>query len=380
MNFSLSERQLEILTTIEAYLTRRLSPKEIRWRDTNHIPPYDLLPELGKLGILGLVVPEKWGGLGQDWQTLSLVQERVAQHAYFAGSIINRVVGFGIMTLLKNGTQNQIEKHVPLLVKGQSLMALALTESQAGSDAGAIETRAWRVGNNWQIHGRKVWISDAKGATELLVLARTDPKSQGSQGVTMFMVPSHASGVNMTELHKVGNNAMPSWDVGFDEVEVTDESVLGEINQGFKVLASTLHYSRSSLAATCTGCAEAVLQMTLNHVQERQQFGKPLGQRQVIRHRLADMRMKVDQLRLTVRHLSWLIDTNQDCQRQASQAKVFASETLQFISEQAMQLFASQGYSIESDIQRIWRDSRLYTFGEGTNEIQRDFIARKMGL
>lgn len=380
IDFSITNDQKAMLDAVDHYLQTKLPLSEIRRRDFDHVTPYDILPDLGQLGVLGLVAPEKWNGLNQDWLTLSLIQEGAAQHAYFVGSIINRVVGFGLMTLLNNGTHAQQSIWIPKLIRGEGVMSLALTEPSAGSDAGALITRASPQGDGWCINGRKTWISDADGALALLVPARTDPESKGHRGISMFIVPRNTPGIAMTRLPKIGNNAMPSWDISFDDVWVSRDSLLGELHQGFKVLGSTLHYSRASLAATCTGCAQSIIDMTIAHIKERHQFGHPLADFQVVRHRIADMQMRVDQSRLTVRHLAWLISTQQDCRREASQAKVIATETLQDLASQSMQLFASYGYSTESDIQRIWRDSRLYTFGEGANEVHRDLIAKQLGL
>jgi alkylation response protein AidB-like acyl-CoA dehydrogenase len=380
VDFSISEEQQAMLDAVGRFLEDRLPVEEVRRRDAAHHTPYDLLPDLASLGVLGMVAPPRWGGLGLDWGSLALVQERLARHAYFVGSIVNRVVGFGLMTLLRNGSEAQQERWIPPLVQGRGVMALALTESQAGSDAGAVQTRAIPDGTGWRLRGRKVWISDAEGSMALLVAARTDPEQRGSRGLSMFIVPRDSPGLSMTVLPKVGNNAMPSWDIALDDVPVPRDALLGELNQGFAVLGSTLHYSRASLAATCLGSAQSLVDQCIGHLRDRHQFGRPLSAFQVLRHRVADMQMRVDQCRWIVRHLAWLIATGQDCSREASQAKVIASETLQELSNQAMQIFASQGYSIESDVQRIWRDARLYTFGEGSNEIQRDLIARHLGL
>lgn len=380
MDFSISSDQQAMLAAVDRFLEERLPAAEVRRRDAAHQTPYDFLPELASMGILGMVAPARWGGLDLDWVSLCLVQERLARHAYFIGSIVNRVVGFGLMTLLRNGSEGQQERWIPPLVEGRGLIALALTESQAGSDAGAVQTRAMPVAGGWRLRGRKVWISDANGAMALLVAARTDPERRGSRGVSVFIVPRDREGIAMTALPKVGNNAMPSWDIAFDDVFVSHDELLGGLNEGFAVLGSTLHYSRASLAATCLGSAQSLVDRCIVHLRERQQFGRSLSGFQVLRHRVADMQMRVDQTRWIVRHLAWLIATGQPCSREASQAKVIASETLQSLSNDSMQMFASQGYSADSDIQRIWRDARLYTFGEGTNEIQRDLIARHLGL
>jgi alkylation response protein AidB-like acyl-CoA dehydrogenase len=196
----------------------------------------------------------------------------------------------------------------------------------------------------------------------------------------MFLVPGDTPGIAMTELPKLGNNCMPSFDIGFDNVDVPRDALMGEEGRGFRHLMSTLAASRASMAATVTGCAQAAVDAALRHARERVQFARPIGANQVIRHRLADMQMRVDQSRLVVRHLAWLIATGRPCRREAAQAKIIATECLQDVTQHGMQILASAGYAAESDMQRYWRDARLYSFGEGTNEILRDLVAREMGL
>jgi alkylation response protein AidB-like acyl-CoA dehydrogenase len=378
IDFSPTDDQRQILETVSRFLDRRLPPEDVRRRDQGHIPPYDLLPEMAALGLFRLPVPEVHGGLGQDWTTVALVQELIGRRAYMAASIFNRDVGFGVQSLLVYGSEAQRREVLPALLQGRGLIALALTEAEAGSDAAALRMRAEKVGDGWRLNGRKVWISDADGASHLIVAARTRPDGDGA--ITTFLVPRRAAGMTMTELPKLGNNAMPSFDIGFDDVRLPADAVMGEVGRGFRNVLSTLHFSRASLAATTTGCAQAVVDLALGHAKERIQFGRPIGAFQVIRHRLADMQMRVDQSRLTAHHLAWLIARGEDARRQAAQAKVIASETLQFVADHGMQILASAGYSAESDMQRYWRDARLYSFGEGGNEIQRDLIARELGL
>lgn len=380
MDFAITSEQQSILDGVEAFARRHLAPAEVRRRDRDHVPPYDLLPALAELGVLGLTIPVDRGGLGLGWTTLALVQERLAGHAYFAASICNRVVAFGLMTLLRNGTAAQQAELIPRLISGRCLIALALSEPEAGTDAGAIRTRAERVAEGWRIAGRKTWISDAGGADYLLTPCRTVPGSTGASGVSLFLVPRASAGIAMTELAKVGNNCMPSWDIGYDDVIAPAASLVGGENEGFKALMSTLHYARASMAAAVTGAAQAAVDIALAHVGERQQFGRPLGTFQAVRHMLADMQTRVDQSRLLAWRLAWLIETGQPCRREAAQAKLVATETLQFVADRGMQLLASAGYAADSDMQRLWRDARLYSFGEGTNEIQRDLIARELGL
>lgn len=380
MDFEITEDQRLFLDTVDKFMTRVLPPAEIRRRDEAHQPPYDLLPAMGEIGLLGIAIPEKYGGSGLDWTTLALVQERLGQRGYMAASLLNRVVGFGIMSLLTYGSDTQRQEFLPRLGAGRLLIALALSEPEAGSDAAAIRTRAVAVEGGWRVNGRKTWISDAGGADYLLTAVRTGPDTTGSLGISMFMIPRETSGITMTELPKIGNHCMPSWDIGLDDVFVPHEGLFGKENRGFSHLMSTLHFSRASMAATVTGCAQAAIDCAVSHARERKQFGRPIGSFQVIRHRIADMQMRVDAARLAVWHLAWLISTGRPCRREAAQAKVQATECLQFVTDHGMQIMASAGYSSDSDMQRYWRDGRLYSFGEGTNEIQRNIIARELGL
>jgi alkylation response protein AidB-like acyl-CoA dehydrogenase len=372
--------QAQILASVETFLARALPPEEIRRRDAAHMPPYDLLAEMGRAGFFALAVPLEHGGLGADWHTVALVQERLGRHAYMAASIFNRVVGFGLMSVLAYGSADQRRVLLPLLMAGEAFCALALTEPQAGSDAAALRTRAVRHAGGWRISGRKCWISDAKGARWLILPARTGPEREGHRGISLFLVPTDAPGIAMTPLPKIGNNCMPSFDIGLDEVAVGDDALLGEEGRGFAHLMSTLHFSRASMAATVTGAAEAALQLALEHARNRVQFGQPIGQFQAVAHRLADLRTRVDLSRLLVAHLARLIGQGASCRREAAQAKIVATETLRDVADAGMQIMASAGYAADSDMQRLWRDSRLYTFGEGANEVLRDSIARDLGL
>ena len=380
MDFALTETQRAFLETVDRFCARHMPPDELRRRDAGHIPPYDLLPAMGEAGLFRLALPADHGGFGEDWRSVALVQERLGRHAYMLASIFNRVVGFGIASVLGYGSAAQKAELLPGLAAGRLLIALALTEPGAGSDAAALATRAERVEGGWRLHGRKTWISDAERADFLLVAGRTTPGSAGAEGISMLLLPRGSEGVAMTPLAKLGNNGMPSFDIGFDGAFVPAANLMGEEGRGFRHLLSTLAASRASMAATVTGCAQAAVDAAVAHAKERVQFGRPIAANQVIRHRLADMQMRVDQSRLTMRHLAWLIAIGQPCRREAAQAKIIATECLQYVAQHGMQILASAGYAAESDMQRYWRDSRLYTFGEGTSEILRDVVAREMGL
>jgi alkylation response protein AidB-like acyl-CoA dehydrogenase len=369
-----------ILDAVDRFLQRRLPPAEVRRRDGAHIPPYDLLSEMGELGLFALAVPSRYGGLGAPWTTVARVQERLGRGAYMAASLFNRVVGFGIATLIANGDEEQRRSLLPGLMAGELFCALALSEAGAGSDAAALTTLAERVPGGWRISGRKTWISDADAARYLVTPARTERGSTGPSSVTLFLVDRAEAGIGMSRLDKIGNNAMPSWDIGFEEVFVPDWAVLGEVGQGFRGLMRTLHVSRASMAATVTGAAQCAVDLAIAHCKERVQFGRPLSAFQVLRHRLVDMQMRVDASRLMVQRLAELIAAGEPCRREAAQAKIMASEALQYATHHGMQMLASAGYEATSDMQRLWRDGRLYSFGEGANELLRDLVARDLGL
>jgi len=361
-------------------MEKHLPAEEVRRRDDEHDPPYQLLPLMAELGILALPFPREYGGLEAGWDTVALVQERLGYRGHMAASMFNRVVGFGGMSLLAYGSAGQKERLLPRVIRGELLFALALSEPEAGSDAASVRTRATRVEGGWRITGRKSWTSDAQAANYLVTACRTKPESAGADGISMFLVPRESDGLFMTELEKIGNNCLPSWDVAFEEVFVPDEALMGQENQGFKHVLSTLRYARASLAASVTGQAQAAVDLALAHAKARQQFGRPIGKFQVIQHMLADMQTRVDLSRLLVYYLADRIKSGQPCRKEAAQAKLVATEALQFVTDRGMQIMASAGYSRDNDMQRYWRDGRLYSFGEGTNEIQRNIIAKELGL
>lgn len=374
MGFRKTEEQRLLLDSIDRLMARHLPPDEVRRRDAEADPPDHLLPVMAEMGLLGLAVPEAKGGQGGDWQTMSHVQERLGYHATMAAILFNRVTCFGIMTLLTSASEAQCEEFLPRMLAGEGAFALALTEPGVGSDAGAVTTRATRDGSGWRISGLKHWISGAASALRLVVAARTDA------GITLFLVPPDAKGVSLTPLDKIGNRCSLTYEVAFDAVAVPESALLGQEGSGFDCLRKTLFYGRSGLAAAVVGTAHAAVDTAVAHARERRQFGQPIGGFQAIAHRLAITQTEVDQARLLLRNLAWAIDAGEDCARLAAQTKWATTEMLKRVTEEGMQIMASAGYAADSDMQRYWRDARLYTFGEGSSEIQLDLIARDMGL
>jgi alkylation response protein AidB-like acyl-CoA dehydrogenase len=380
MDFALTPEQEETRSSVDRMMARIFPLEAVRRADLAHETPRHLLPAFAELGLLALPFPEEYGGLGGDWMSVVLVQERLGRHAAIAAALYSITVDFGGMSLLNYGSPIQRDQLLPELIAGKLQFSLALTEPEAGTDAAALRTSATRTSSGWRIRGRKTWISCADTSDYLVTACRTLKGSTGREGVSMLLVPRTAPGIHMTVLPKVGNNSLTSWDIAYDDVEVGDDALMGVEHGGFRGLMSTLMYSRSGQAANAIGQAQAAIDLARRHVLEREQFGKPLSQFQVLRHRLVDMQMRVDQARLVLYHLAWMIDRGERCRAESAAAKILASEALQYVTHHGMQMLASAGYAQESDMNRYWRDGRLLSFGEGSNEMLRDLIAREMGL
>ena len=380
MDFGLDDEQRALLESVDRMLAQHLPPEDVRRRDRAHEPPDFLLKHYADLGLLAIPFPEKYGGLDGAWRTVAVAHERLGYHAGMAASLYGTTLGFGGMSIYTYGSEAQRDALLPKIIAGELRFSLGLTEPGAGTDAGALITRARRGDGGWIVNGRKTWISGADEADYIVTACRTTPGSEGNRGISMLLVPRGAKGIHMTRLEKIGNNCLTSWDIAFEDVFVPDDGLLGDAGDGFKHLMSTLQFSRSGQAANAIGQSQCAVDIAIAHVKERVQFGRPLGKFQSVAHRIADMQTRVDQARFILYHLAWLIDQDARCRKEAAQAKMVASECLQYVTNHGMQLLASTGYAIESDMQRMWRDSRLYTFGEGANEIQRDIIAREVGL
>lgn len=366
-----------MIDAVEDYF-RDLDPLELLRRDEEHVPPYDFLPILGELGLIRASLPEEFGGLGLPWAVFCRIQEKIGYYCQPIGSILNRVISFGALPIIMFGTDEQKHELLPDLLDGKALIALALSEPGAGSDARAAITRAERVDGGWRINGRKTWISDAKRADRLMTLCRLG-KDEPKRFVT-FLVPRDAPGVSMTLIRKVGNNCMPSFDIAYDDVLVSDADMLGEESKGFDCIHGTLKYSRTSLSALLLGSGRAALDLAAAHARERVQFKQSLSNFQVIRHKLVDMRIEIEKARFIVYEFARAVDAGEDVAALGAIAKVAASEMFQFVTDRGMQILASAGYASDSPMQMHWRNARLYSIGEGANEIQREIIARDMGL
>ena len=380
MDFSFSEEQRLLRQSVIRFMEKECPRELIRELEKKRQSPPGLLKKMGDLGWTALPFPARYGGLDGDFFNIAIILEEFGRLGFIAASLYNRAVLFGGMSILAYGTEAQKEALLPRVCRGELTCALALSEPEAGSDAANVQTTAAPQGDGFVINGQKVWITGADMADYLIVPCRTDKAALKQEGITCFLIPRQAPGVEIRPLDKIGNNLVNACEIFFDDVVAPAETVMGGLNQGFANILKTLKYSRSGLTASVTGTAQAAVDDALKYAKERVQFGRPLGKFQVIRHRLAEMQMHTHASRLMAYQLAWLISQGLPCDREAAMAKVFATENLQAVASQGMQILGAYGYSTEFDMQRYWRDGRLYTVGEGTSEIQKEIIARTMGL
>ena len=345
--------------------------------------PADVIEDLGKLGVLGMNVPEVDGGLGASTVVFALVLEELA--AAWPSLAVGVSVNSGIVagSIVRYGTPEQRARWLPRLMDGSGLGGFALTEASSGSDAAALRSTARREGDGWVLSGRKEFITNAKYAPLVITFARVGT-SEGSSspphaGITAFIVPADARGVSFgPSEEKMGLLASDTSALVLDDVRVGGDAVLGEVGRGFGIALGGLDGGRIGIAAQSIGIARAVTERALGYARERQQFGKPIIEFDAIRYALARARTDIDAARLLALRAAWLRDRACPFTREASMAKLFASEAAQRVTYQALQVFGGYGYMREYEVERYARDARATTIYEGTSEVQRMVIARSL--
>jgi len=371
------------LDSLQRYLETECAQDEVARRDREHLPPYDLLPRYGDLGLIHFATPNVDGNEAFDWTMVLDIQLLLAGHAYFLGSIYNRLISFSVLPVAINGNQDQRAVFLPKFLRGECFFGLALTEPEAGTSLKQLQTELICKDGKLFLTGLKHWISDAKGASHLIVICK-DQEMEGRRRVTAVMVPTNSVGISMISMSKVGNNCMPSFQVQFNDVLVDPTWIIGGRGDGMAVLSSTLRYSRASLAATCLGSTLSTLEHAKQYVNARLIGQKRLAEFQVHRHKLVDFFTRAHQINLLLREIASQFNgvepqsDNRDIPLDvsASMAKVLSTELLQEVSSYCMHIQASSGYDAGSLVSRVWRDSRLFSFGEGANEMHRDSLAK----
>ena len=374
MDFELSAEQREIQALTRDFAEREIEPYAADW-DRHHTFPRDVFARLAELGLMGTCVPEEYGGAGTDFLSYVLVLEELSRADAGVGVTVAVHTSAVTLPILTFGTDEQRSRFVPPLARGEHLGAFALTEPEAGSDAGALRTRAEPDGDGWRITGNKQWITNGRYSGTFLVFARTDSSTAGARGVSAFILDADQVQVTRDE-EKLGLNSSVTNDVAIDGAYVERDRLLHEEGRGFRVAMQTLDGGRIGIAAQAVGIAQAAYEVALAYARERRTFGKAIGEHQAIQAKLADMSMEIDAARLLVHRAAWLKDRGEAVTEAGAKAKLFASEMARRQTAEAIQILGGYGYTKEFPVERYYRDAKITEIYEGTSEIQRIVIAR----
>ena len=371
----LSEPQRALRDAVREFAQRELAPGAAR-RDRESDLPDHLVGKLGAMGLLGMMVAPEFGGTFTDYVSFGLAVEEVAACCGGSSVLVQVHNAVGCWPIAAFGTEPQKHAFLPDLASGRKIGAFCLTESQAGSDASNLRTRAELRDGQWVLNGEKLFVCNGRRAGIAVVFAVTDP-DRGKKGISAFIVPSDAPGfVKQPAEHKLGMRASDTCAIHFDQCAIPAENLLGERGQGLSIALGNLGSSRTAIAAQATGIARAALDAAAKYAKERVQFGKPIIEHQSVANLLADMRVKVSAARLMWLHAARCRDAGEPAVAEASQAKLFASEMAEWVCSKAIQVHGGYGYMADFPVERMYRDARLTQIYEGTSEIQRMVIAR----
>lgn len=381
MDFSVTDEQRMMMDSVRDFMAKELPPDRVSELDEAHEFPMDTWKKLGDLGFLGLPVPAEYGGAGASVLDIVLFSEVLSYGMSGMSAAFQRSACYGGVVIGEFGSEEQKKSMLPPLVSGEAMVAISLTEPDAGSDAASLSTRAEAHNGGFRINGQKVYTSGATHADWLIVAVRTDPDAAPREGISTLIVPVDTPGITLRPMAKLGNWTIPTCEVFFDDVEVGPEALLGGLNEAWTTtLTHGLDAERLVIGAHCTGSAQRCVDLAVEYAGQREQFGRKIGKFQMIREKLADMDVQVQAGRLITYHAAWKLDAGMDARKESSAAKLLASETWNRAAYDAMQVLGGTGYMMESELQRQYRDARLYTIGGGTSEIQRLIISHEMGL
>lgn len=373
----LTEEQTMIRDMARDFAQNRLAPHSASFEDAEAIPK-EVLREMGALGLMGMTVPESYGGAGADYVSYALALMEIAAGDGAVSTVMSVNNSPCCAAFLKEGTEAQKEKFLTPVAKGEQIGAFCLTEPQAGSDASALKTRARRDGDHFIISGTKQFITSGKIGGVALVFAVTDPEA-GKKGISCFIVPTDTPGYRVVSTEKkLGQKASDTCQIAFDEVKVPAANLLGQEGAGYRIALANLETGRIGIAAQSVGMASAALAHAITYAKERQSFGQPIIDHQAVGFRLADMATKVEVARQMVLHAASLKDANLPCLTEASMAKLFASEMAEEVCSAAIQTLGGNGYIADYPVEKIYRDVRVCQIYEGTSDIQKLVIVRNL--
>ncbi|AHG48313.1 acyl-CoA dehydrogenase (plasmid) [Rhizobium leguminosarum bv. trifolii CB782] len=373
----LSDLQQQISDLARDFARDRLAPGAAR-RDREHLFPREELKEMGELGLLGMLVPEAYGGSDTGVIAYASALEEIAAGDGPCSTIMSVHSSVGCVPILKFGTEEQRQRFLPKLASGEWIGGFALTEPQAGSDASNLKTRARRDGDHYVIDGAKQFITSGKNGNVIIVFAVTDPDA-GKKGITAFIVPTETPGYEVIRVEeKLGLHSTDTCQIAFNAMHIPADLRLGAEGEGYRIALANLEGGRIGIAAQAVGMARAAFEAARDYARERTAFGKPIFEHQAVAFRLADMAVRIEAARQLVFHAASLREAGLPCLSEASMAKLFASEMAERVCSDAIQIHGGYGYMADYPVERIYRDVRICQIYEGTSDVQRMVIARNL--
>ncbi|MEK1901495.1 MAG: acyl-CoA dehydrogenase family protein [Rhizobium sp.] len=373
----LSELQQQIRDLARDFARERLAPGAAK-RDRESLFPREELKEMGELGLLGMLVPETYGGSDTGVIAYAAAIEEIAAGDGPCSTIMSVHSSVGCVPILKFGNEEQRQRFLPKLASGEWIGGFALTEPQAGSDASNLKTRARRDGDHYVLDGSKQFITSGKNGQVIIVFAVTDPEA-GKKGITAFIVPTDTPGYEVIRVEeKLGLHSSDTCQIAFTGMRIPAELRLGEEGEGYRIALANLEGGRIGIAAQAVGMAQASFEAARDYARERTAFGKPIVEHQAVAFRLADMATRIEAARQLVFHAASLREAGQPCLSEASMAKLFASEMAERVCSDAIQIHGGYGYIADYPVERIYRDVRICQIYEGTSDVQRMVIARNL--
>jgi butyryl-CoA dehydrogenase len=377
MDFELTDEQRLIKDTAREFTDKELIERT-RENARNHHFDLELVAKIAAQGYLGAIVPQEYGGAGLDYISYGLIVEEIGRGDSAIRTVISVQTSLVCSAILKWGSEEQKQNYLPRLCSGEWLGCFGLTEPDTGSDAASQKTRAKKTDSGWVINGAKMWISMGNYAKVALIFAQTDPEL-GYKGLACFLVDTDQPGFKTQTIeHKMGLHASDTASIALEEVEVSDEDMLGGIGDGFKVAMSALDSGRYSVAAGCVGICQGCVEESVRYAKQREQFGRPIASFQLVQAMIADMVLKTDASRMLVWRAGWLKDSGRPNTLETSVAKLHATEASLECANLAIQVHGGAGYVDDHPVERYFRDARVTTLYEGTSQIQKLIIGREM--
>lgn len=375
MDFTFSPEHQALRRMIREFAEAEIAPIAAEL-DREHKVPRDIMRKLGEMGLLGVCFPQEYGGMGAGETGYCILMEELGRVCANTAVNVGAHIGIGAMSIYLDGTPEQKRKYLTPLARGEKIAAFGLTESNAGSDAANVRTRAVREGDHWILNGGKVYITNGGYADIITVLAVTDPALGARGGITAFIVETNWPGFKVArEEDKMGIRGSSTAELVFEDLRVPHENVLGKVGEGFITFMKSLDMGRLTLGAACLGGAQQLLEQCVYWAKTRVQFGEALAHKQAVQWMIANMATEIEALRSLVYRVAWMVDTGQPFTQLAAMCKLYGSEVLSRAVDMAVQIHGGLGITRDFGVERAFRDARINEIFEGTNEVQRIVIA-----